>query len=97
MSIIEEGVAIGACGRACFECRWKRRNMCEGCPAENEAMADDQKCKIAVCAMEKDVENCLQCEEMPCKLRKVLTGAYCPVYGKHAKDFAQFSNALKPK
>jgi hypothetical protein len=45
--------------------KWIAKNMkCDGCKAGD----GDPECKIRKCAVEKDVENCGACAELPCTI-----------------------------
>ena len=90
MKVEKLGMDVGACGRCCFSCRWIDRRLCRGCPEENALLPEDDQCIIFKCVRKKGVKHCLQCEEMPCQMRKELNGSYCPVYAKHHEKFAEY-------
>jgi len=88
---------VGACGRACFACRWFERGLCLGCPAENTRLPAEEQCVIFRCARRKGAKTCLWCEEMPCNLRKELTASYCPVYDKNRSKFKDYLEQTKKR
>mgnify|MGYP002390661703 FL=1 len=58
---------ISACGAYCGVCEWKERMNCPGCVAAKGDMFWGS-CKIAKCAMRKELQHCGLCLELPCDL-----------------------------
>ncbi len=59
------------CGTYCGVCEWKDKIGCKGCKANEGAMFWGE-CDKAKCCMEKGLEHCGECPDMPCqKLREL--------------------------
>ena len=71
-------ITIGRCGVACEVCK-NFNHGCYGCNIENQSK---NPCLIYLCAEEKNIQYCLQCDEFPCNLMKGLSKSYCPVFTK---------------
>lgn len=56
---------MGICGTYCGDCEWVESTGCKGCIA-NAGKPFWGTCKIAVCAMEKGLQHCGPCEQVPC-------------------------------
>jgi len=77
-------ITIARCGFACEICKHFINQGCRGCEKENRF---ESECLIFNCAEEKNIKNCLQCDEYPCMLMKGLSRAYCPIFSKiNAQD-----------
>ena len=60
---------IAFCGTYCGVCEWKDKIGCKGCKA-NRGIMFWGECDKAKCCMEKGLEHCGECSDMPCqKLR----------------------------
>lgn len=63
---------IGRCGTYCGVCEWKEKTNCPGCQACSGKPFWGE-CKVAKCSIEKDINHCGHCGEVPCE---VLTAAH---------------------
>ncbi len=55
------------CGTYCTTCEWKEKMNCKGCKMH----ASDVfwgSCKIASCAIKKNLSHCGECELLPCEM-----------------------------
>lgn len=60
---------IAFCGTYCGVCEWKDKIGCKSCKA-NRGIMFWGECDKAKCCMEKGLEHCGECSDMPCqKLR----------------------------
>ncbi len=57
---------IGICGAYCGVCEWREKTNCPGCQ-ESQAQMFWGECKVAKCAIEKELQHCGHCTELPCK------------------------------
>jgi hypothetical protein len=60
-----ENNLIGRCGTYCGDCEWIEKTGCKGCQA-NEGQPFWGTCKVAVCSIEKKLNHCGLCKEVPC-------------------------------
>lgn len=56
---------MGYCGTYCETCEWKDKMACKGCK-QHASQVFWGSCKIAACAIAKDLEHCGQCSSLPC-------------------------------
>jgi len=62
---------IAYCGTYCGDCTWKERTGCNGCHDAHGNMSWGE-CAVAKCAIEKQIDHCGGCQELPCtKLQAV--------------------------
>ncbi len=57
-------IMVSYCGVVCEYCPAYRKGLCPGC----DQHADE--CEYIKCALDRNVENCLLCDEFPCKLHE---------------------------
>ena len=57
---------MGYCGTYCGTCDWKEKMNCKGCK-HHASEVFWGTCKIAKCAIEKGLNHCGECEQMPCQ------------------------------
>ncbi len=57
---------IAYCGAYCGVCEWKDKVGCKGCKANGGVMFWGE-CDKAKCCIEKNIEHCGECENMPCQ------------------------------
>tara|TARA_Y100001933_G_C18627999_1_gene409178 strand:+ start:127 stop:429 length:303 start_codon:yes stop_codon:yes gene_type:complete len=57
------------CGTYCETCDWKEKMNCKGCKAHASEVFWGT-CKIAECAIEKGIDHCGECHEVPCEKLK---------------------------
>lgn len=67
-------ILIGRCGIACGLCK-QYDHVCLGCEEENR---EEKNCIVYNCAVKKDINYCIQCQEAPCRILRGLSKAYCP-------------------
>ena len=53
------------CGAYCGICEWKEKTNCPGCKACKAKMFWGT-CDVATCTMEKGLEHCGFCDQLPC-------------------------------
>ena len=58
---------IGRCGAFCGACSWKEKTNCQGCQLCNGDMFWG-KCSVAKCSIEKGIEHCGFCPNLPCDI-----------------------------
>ena len=80
---------LAFCGTYCGVCEWKDKIGCKGCKA-NKGIMFWGECDKAKCCMEKGLEHCGECLEMPCqKLREL----YCdPDHGDRGARLHNLNN-----
>lgn len=54
------------CGTYCETCDWKEKMNCKGCKAHAGEVFWGS-CKIAVCSIEKGLNHCGECPDLPCE------------------------------
>lgn len=54
------------CGTYCATCEWKAKMNCQGCK-KHASEVFWGKCKIASCAIDKNLSHCGECEQLPCE------------------------------
>ena len=54
------------CGSYCGECQWKDKAHCKGCQQSQGHMSWGE-CDKAACCVEKGLEHCGRCPEVPCQ------------------------------
>lgn len=70
------------CGTYCSTCDWKEKMNCQGCKAHASEVFWG-KCSMASCAMERELNHCGECGELPCEQLK---SAYKdPEHGDHGE------------
>ena len=57
---------IAMCGAYCGVCEWKLKTDCPGCQAAKGSMGWGE-CAVARCAIEKGLEHCGLCADVPCE------------------------------
>lgn len=57
------------CGIYCGECAYREKTKCPGCVAAQGTMFWG-KCELALCSIDKGIEDCGQCVTFPCDLLK---------------------------
>ena len=57
---------IAFCGTYCGVCEWKDKIGCKGCK-DNRGIMFWGKCDKAICCIEKGLEHCGECSDMPCQ------------------------------
>ncbi|MGV8145756.1 MAG: DUF3795 domain-containing protein [Alkaliphilus sp.] len=55
------------CGTYCETCDWKEKMNCKGCKGHMSNVFWG-KCLVASCAIEKKLNHCGECDELPCTL-----------------------------
>lgn len=55
------------CGTYCETCDWKEKMNCKGCKVHASNVFWGS-CSIALCAIEKKLNHCGECENSPCNL-----------------------------
>ena len=55
------------CGTYCATCEWKEKTNCNGCKAQ-ASRPFWGICKIASCAIKRNVQHCGECKELPCQM-----------------------------
>ncbi len=58
---------IAYCGAYCGVCEWKEKIGCKGCKANAGNMFWGE-CDKAKCCIEKGLDHCGVCDQMPCKM-----------------------------
>lgn len=77
------------CGTYCGVCEWKDKIGCKGCKANEGAMFWGE-CDKAKCCMEKGLEHCGECPNMPCqKLRELFDD---PEHGNRGARLRNLNN-----
>ena len=56
---------IAYCGTYCGQCKWKEKTGCTGCHDAQGNMFWGE-CAVAKCAIEKQIDHCGNCQELPC-------------------------------
>lgn len=54
------------CGTYCGACEWKEKMNCQGCK-KHAGEVFWGTCKIASCAISKNLSHCGECEQLPCE------------------------------
>ena len=62
---------IAFCGAYCGVCEWKEKVGCKGCKASGGTMFWGE-CNKAQCCIEKNLEHCGECGDMPCQMLQEL-------------------------
>ena len=76
---------IGRCGAYCGACEWREGTSCPGCQLCMGEMFWGQ-CSVAKCSIEKGIEHCGFCPELPCQ---ILQAAFDdPEHGDHGERLA---------
>ncbi len=57
-----------------------KKNWCDGCRSGGTVVNHCNSCKIRSCAIEKELETCADCDELPCKLIKNIDKRYRKSY-----------------
>ena len=73
---IDYGIGIGSRSNGFLQMSVINRD-CLGCIKENDL---NSRCLIFKCAVEKNIQYCIQCMEFPCKFMQGISKAYCPVF-----------------
>ncbi len=80
---------IAFCGTYCGVCEWKDKIGCKGCKA-NRGIMFWGKCDKTICCIEKGLEHCGECSDMPCqKLRDLFND---PEHGDHGARLRNLKN-----
>lgn len=82
------------CGTYCEECKWKDKTNCKGCKANKGNMFWGE-CDKAVCCIEKKLEHCGECAQMPCS--KLLELFNDPEHGDKGTRLTNLKNWNKIK
>ena len=69
---------LARCGLECEICEYREKMNCAGCH-ECNAKVFWGECPIALCSINKGLENCSTCEDFPCQ--KLKDFAYDPKQG----------------
>lgn len=77
------------CGTYCGVCEWKDKTGCKGCRASKGTMFWGE-CDKAKCCMEKGLEHCGECPDMPCQKLMELFGD--PEHGDHGARLRNLKN-----
>jgi len=70
------------CGTYCETCEWKEKTNCKGCKANAGDMFWGE-CKVAKCAIEKELNHCGECDRLPCV--HLLTAFSDPEHGDNGE------------
>ena len=77
------------CGTYCGVCEWKDNIGCKGCKA-NQGIMFWGECDKAKCCLDKGLEHCGECADMPCrKLRDLFDD---PEHGDHGVRLRNLNN-----
>ena len=80
------------CGTYCETCDWKEKTNCKGCKKQDSNMFWG-KCKIAACAIEKNLNHCGECKELPCqKLKDAFNNTEHGDNGERLKNLLNWKN-----
>jgi hypothetical protein len=60
---------LAYCGLKCSECEYKEKLNCPGCQ-KCKGKPFWGSCKVATCCIDKIIQNCGECNEIPCALLK---------------------------
>ena len=69
---------LSMCGIDCSVCEYVEQLNCKGC-RESKGCMSYGTCDIAVCVLEKNLDNCSECKDFPCELLK--SYSYDPTHG----------------
>lgn len=78
-----QNIMFAPCGIDCSLCyaHLRDKKKCNGCLVNDESLPKScRKCKIKLCAQEKNIDLCMNCEEFPCKLIKNIDRRYRKSY-----------------
>ena len=64
---MSETIIDTRCGLCCAECEWREPNNCRGC-IESNGQPFHGECPVAVCAQNKGLLHCGECDNFPCEL-----------------------------
>ena len=64
-----EGILDTYCGKKCYECEHKEKNICSGC-ISSKGKPFYGKCEVAGCVIIKNKKFCGECEFFPCEILK---------------------------
>ena len=85
------------CGTYCETCEWKEKANCKGCKLQASNMFWG-KCKIAICAIEKNFQHCGECIELPCqKLEDAFNNPEHGDNGERLKNLVNWKNGRESK
>lgn len=60
---------LSICGIDCDVCKYKDQNGCPGCRV-HKGTPFWGKCDLYICATEKNLSHCGECEDFPCEMLK---------------------------
>lgn len=64
---MSETIIDTRCGLSCAECEWREASNCRGC-IESNGQPFHGECPVAVCAQNKGLLHCGECDNFPCEL-----------------------------
>lgn len=77
------------CGTYCETCEWKEKTGCKGCKTQ-EARMFWGTCKVASCAIARNIAHCGECGELPCALLREAFDN--PEHGDNGERLANLKN-----
>ena len=77
-----EGMIDTYCGLKCYICKYRKKNICNGCIA-TKGNPFHGKCEVADCVISKNLKYCGECDTFPCEL--LIKYSYNKKYGDDGK------------
>ncbi len=83
MPLSIQNTMFAPCGMNCMVCyvHLKKKKPCGGCRCDDDSKPERcKKCEIKICAKEKGISYCFECEDFPCQKITSLEKSYLKRY-----------------